>query len=183
MQAARRGFDLEPLSLLANQIRGWVSFFAGRIEEALAQATHLLSLDPSSGDGHSMAIACNEVLGRLDRSAEEWRRGIPFFGWAVGHPTRMADALTAGGPAAYWEARLSLVREHRSELRGAARVAEAIPLTYLGRADEAVALLEETVELHHPHAVFLGVDPFAIVLRQHPRFRALLAKVGLPTAD
>jgi hypothetical protein len=160
-----------------NQTRCWVLFFDGQYEAALLQARHVLALDERFVEAHSMVISCNEIMGRLDRAADEWALGLPVFGQLRDGAARMKRALAARGPSAYWEERLALAREIADG--GSSRLAQAIPLAYLDRLDEAVALLEEIVAARHPHAVFLAADPFAHLLRDHPRFRQLLATLGL----
>lgn len=54
-----------------------------------------------------------------------------------------------------------------------------MPHVGLGELDEAVSLLERAYELHEGLLVFLKVEPMLDPLRSHPRFTALLSRLGL----
>jgi serine/threonine protein kinase/tetratricopeptide (TPR) repeat protein len=177
--AARRALDLEPVSVLMNQIRCWVLFLSGQYEAALAQARHVVDLDAGFVEAHSMVISCNELLGRLERAADEWALGLPVFGQLRDGAGRMKRALEARGPEGYWAERLALAREIPESAGGSSLLAQAVALVQLGRLDETVALLEMIVATRHPHAIFLAAHPFADFLREHAGFRTLLGKIGL----
>jgi hypothetical protein len=50
----------------------------------------------------------------------------------------------------------------------------------LGDKERALAYLERAVEERDPAVLWLRVDPRVDALRPHPRFRALVAKLGVP---
>ena len=52
----------------------------------------------------------------------------------------------------------------------------------LGDRDRALSLLEEAVGNHDDSVVDLGLDPTFAGLHGDPRFKALLRKIGLPSA-
>ena len=51
-------------------------------------------------------------------------------------------------------------------------------LAALGRSDEALTRLERAVDVHSSRMLWLRVDPRVDSLRGHPRFTALLARIG-----
>ena len=55
----------------------------------------------------------------------------------------------------------------------------AAGLANLGRTEEALDLLEKVVDERHAIAIQIGVQPSFDVLRDEPRFQALLKRVGV----
>ncbi len=51
----------------------------------------------------------------------------------------------------------------------------------LGATDEALAVLEQAHRERHPHLTALAARPELIPLSASPRFRAILADLGLPS--
>ena len=56
----------------------------------------------------------------------------------------------------------------------------AAVLAQLNRFDDAVGHLEKLVELRMGGAVFFAVHPAFTPLHGHPRFEALLTRIGMP---
>jgi serine/threonine-protein kinase len=50
----------------------------------------------------------------------------------------------------------------------------------LGKKDQALVHLEQAYDERGPWMPFIGLDPLFGTLNGHPRFQALLRKVGLP---
>jgi tRNA A-37 threonylcarbamoyl transferase component Bud32/tetratricopeptide (TPR) repeat protein len=56
----------------------------------------------------------------------------------------------------------------------------ALALDAVGRVDEALALLEHVVDSHSGFACFLKVERLSPAMRTHPRFQALIGRIGFP---
>ena len=50
----------------------------------------------------------------------------------------------------------------------------------LGEKDKAIDLLEQAVDQHYPWAIHYSVEPVLDSLRNEPRFKLLLRRIGLP---
>jgi tetratricopeptide (TPR) repeat protein len=57
---------------------------------------------------------------------------------------------------------------------------QAVMADGLGELDKALDILERVVESHNIHAIFLQVERYSPQLQAHPRFQALLRRVGFP---
>jgi len=67
----------------------------------------------------------------------------------------------------------------RSSGRQNRRIAISGVLSALGRIDEAMDWLEAAVTAHEPHVAALRKAPDVDQMMTHPRFQALLKRVGL----
>jgi hypothetical protein len=171
--------NLDPLSLFVNMGVAWVHHFAARPAEAAREALKTREIVPGFEEAGNVLIASYEALGRYEEAAELMTRqpswGVQFDGAAL------AEAFRAGGPAEYWRKRL--------EMLGHAEAAGAPPTIHylyavvhyqLGQVDQALDRVERMVRDHTGGAVFLAVDPVLAPLHGHPRYEALLTRVGAP---
>ena len=177
---ARTGRDLDPLSPLVNMSVGWAFYFAGRLEEAIAELlnTRDLHLGQNADEPHSVMMVSYELLGKFTEAAHtaigHTCFGVPLDGQAL------LSAWQSGGPTAYWEERLAALDRAGSALRPMVHYNYACVLTRLGRTDEAMAHLTALVEGEQGSVVFFAVEPALAPLRDRPDFAALLTRIGLP---
>jgi hypothetical protein len=66
---------------------------------------------------------------------------------------------------------------------GMLHYAFAVIHSHLGEIDQALDRIELLIEGKAGGAVFLGVDPCLSRLRDEPRYRALMKRVGVPTVS
>lgn len=52
--------------------------------------------------------------------------------------------------------------------------------TRAGMADAAIPYLEQAFQEHDPNMPYIATDPIFDIMRQEPRFRALVERLGLP---
>ncbi len=175
MQTAR---ELEPLSPVVNMGMAWALHFANRLEDAVRESLRVEELAPGFEEAGNMRIICLEKLGRCDEAAGIMKRqrcwGLPLDGDAL------KKAFANGGATAYWQRKLELLNEVDEIPSSARKLQTALALLHLGQKDDAVALLEAAVDKRTGMGVFLRVDPSFTDLRSHPRFAALVSRVGIP---
>jgi hypothetical protein len=92
----------------------------------------------------------------------------------------LLEALQTGGPDAYWEARHRLDQGIGGDRHTGSRIRRSCSSTHQGRFEEALDHAERMVEAHVGGTVFLGVDPCLRPLHGHPRYEALISRVGIP---
>jgi DNA-binding winged helix-turn-helix (wHTH) protein/TolB-like protein/tetratricopeptide (TPR) repeat protein len=175
----KRARELDPLNLRINTIEGALLINAGRADEALARLQKTLELDPHywyarqyvanayiEKGMYGEAIAEARKAKELSESATRPRA---FLGYALAKSGRRADA--------------------RAELEGLLRLSKErhvspynIAMIYngLGERDDALEWLELGYREREPRMVFLKVEPKWNNLRDDPRFRDLVRRVGLP---
>ncbi len=174
---SRRAVELDPLAYAASNDLGAILYVARRFDEAAAHARASLSLVPGSP-------AALFLLGTVDAARRRYPDAIRELEESAGLQSRDPSILGRLGNA---YARAGRLREAQSVLTELERNPKA-PCIYLamvetglGRQDRALQLLERSVAGREPDAVFLGVDAVFDPLRRDSRFRALCAKLGVPS--
>jgi TolB-like protein/cytochrome c-type biogenesis protein CcmH/NrfG len=182
-----RARSLDPNMLIARSLEGQFLVMARRYDEALARLDATVEAAPRFLQGHVMRAYPLVALGRYDEAvrscdvAIELEDRIPRFG-PVGprvFPTALrAYALAKAGRRTEAEAALEQIRglERQQYVR---RVHVAMVLHGLGRDEEALQELSQSVEVRDPALTFLGVDPKWDRLRTSPAFQAVLSRVNL----
>jgi eukaryotic-like serine/threonine-protein kinase len=170
--------DLDPISVFNNMAVAWVHHFAGDHEKAAQEAVRAREVVPGLEEAGNLLISSYESLGRLEDAAKLMTKqrawGIHIDGAAL------LEALRAGGPEAYWQARHRLIETSAAAGTPAAEFPLMLVQIHLGHIDEALDHAERMVEAHVGGTVFLGVDPYLRALRGHPRYEALVRRVGIP---
>jgi serine/threonine-protein kinase len=177
LASMQRAQELDPLSLIINDHLGYALYLTGRLEEALAQLLRTRELDPAFPWVYWRLGSVYLALGRLDESIEAYRTVVRMTDGGVGLGYEGVALARAGRME---EANAVLARiEQLGATRYVSPLEYALVYGALGRIDDALASLERAYEdrvsdfarvklLHWPDAV-----------REHPRFIALLRKLGV----
>ena len=176
---ARLGQKLDPLSLLPNLCVSWTLHFAGRTEEAVKETLRLRDLVPGLEEAGNILVNCYENLERYE-DAIGLAAQQPVFGVSFDADV-LLNAYRTGGAQAYWTAKRNQIRS-TSSLRSEDFV-YAVLHTRHGETDLALERLERLVNSRSGMAVFVQADPCLRALRGHPRFDALIQRLGAPTAS
>ena len=174
----RRAQQLDPLSLIINTDVGLILFFQSRFDEAIEQYKKTLDLDENFSVAHIATGLALEQKGLYEEAIAAFERGVRFSG----------DRTFLSSPAhtyAVWgkkdEARKLLAElQEISKQRYVSPYRMAIIYNGLGETDQAFDWLERacqarSVWLIHLH---LKVDPRINNLRDDPRFKDLLRRLG-----
>lgn len=180
LAAATTARQLDPLSPVANVSVAWVRHFAGDPEAAAHEALKARELAPALEEAGNILIRSYEELGRYEEAigliSEQRCWGLRL------DAGQLRTAYRAGGRDAYWRKRLDLMRA-AGPITPPSQFGFAIARLALGDPDAALDHLEQMVDAHAGGAVFIGVDPALRRLRGHPRYEAILSRVGVPTAS
>ena len=140
--AARRGRELDPLSLLMQMGVAWTLYFARRYQESLDALREVTLLDPGFPDALSFLGVIYERLGLLERAAESFGRASWFFGAPVQEAavTAMKAGLEADGGLGYWRVRVQFADALRqtAAAAGVAEYASAVAMTQAGNIDRGL---------------------------------------------
>jgi eukaryotic-like serine/threonine-protein kinase len=175
---ARRALELDPLSMLANEVMANAYMSARRYDLAIAQYQKGLELHP---DDPSLQY----LLGWAYVYKGEYAKGIEAIEKSLAR-----DGMDPGlsPDLAYIDALIGKKEETRKILARLLVLAKRAPVnpglialvhTALGNREEALILLEEAFRQHSPIMTWLKVDPRFDSIRQEPGFQELMRRVGL----
>ncbi len=170
---AREAVELDPLSVATQFNLGRVLFIAGKLDEADASGRKVAELQPSSSSSHrwQVLVAVQRADGEtaLREAQLEPDAGFHSFELALAHYIRgeheAADAALA-----------QLIATGRDGL--AYQIAQVYAVR--GETDKAFEWLQIAFDNHDGGTLGLAVDPILRGLHEDPRYKQLLAKLGLP---
>ncbi|HUG27683.1 MAG TPA: protein kinase [Gemmatimonadales bacterium] len=180
VDAARQGWDVEPLSPILAAGVAWMLHLARRHEEAADQAQRALVLEPGFALGHLRLGVAYGWLDRHDDAIAQLELGLRASGSSPAFVAALVRVYAASGRE----------REAQHQLAGLLDMAKqryvpaysiAAAHAALGDTDGAFLWLERAFEEHSLELTFIGVEPEMDILRADPRFRDLLRRMNLPT--
>ena len=170
---ARHAVELDPLSVIAQGNLARVLFFAGKLDEADATARKAAELQPASASSHrwQTLIAAQRGDGEtaLREAQLEPDEGYRRFELALAQYVR-SDRAAADAALA------DLIANGRDNL--AYQIAEVYAVR--GEKDKAFEWLQISFDNHDTGTLTLLVEPLVRGLHDDPRYKNLLAKLGLP---
>jgi serine/threonine-protein kinase len=206
----RRAKELSPANPTANDLLARVIVYLGRVDEAERQARQAVELDPLSFSAQNNLARVLFFAGKLDEADAAGRKSAELQPTAaISHRWQAMVAVQRGdGEAALREAQLEPDEGYRrfelavaQYVRGDRKAADAalfdliangrdqlayqIAQVYAvrGEKDKAFEWLQISFDNHDTGTLSLLVDPLLRGLRDDPRYKNLLAKVGLPTTS
>ena len=176
-----RAHELDPLSLIISTAVGRILHFSRRYDEAIEQCRRTIELNPSfAGAYFDLAVACGQS-GRAEEAREAIDRVVELTGDDLLEPMMAARhlALVGDRDGALVERRKV---EEISRRRYVSPVLLAIIDIGLGDYEQAIDELEEAFEQRDSTLVYIQCEPSCDPLREHPRFQALIERIGFPRA-
>ncbi len=174
---AQRGRELDPLAVAGDSI-GWILFHARRYEEAIRELRSKLAVNPNDSIGLwflGFVLIANqqpeEAIPLLEKSLAVSDRSPAVMGVLVrayAHAGRRADAL-----------RLLAELKRRNQAGYVPAAAFVNAYLGLGENEEAFAWLEQAYKEQSNILLWLRVHPYFDPLRDDPRFKNLLHRVGV----
>lgn len=174
---AEAALALAPRDFFAGSELALIAHFAGRYEDAVELASRVVAQGPEFRYANVFVALALAQLGRYDEALEALA--------ALGPLASLSDPLTIRG---YVLARAGRDEEAREALAGLRERASggtdlafgrAVVHVGLGNREAALDLLEQAADARDWHMRLIGGEPIFDPLRTHPRFEAVLARVGL----
>lgn len=171
--------NLDPLSLIISVAIGWALYHGRRYEEAIVQLLRTVELDPNYPVTHWILGLVYRKTGRYDLAIMEGEKGVALSG---GSPLLSAALAQSYGASA----RASEAKRILDDLTKLAKLKYVAPHFFAGihiglkENDHAIEYLEKSYQEHSHWLIYLHLDPSMDDLRNHPRFQALLRRIGLP---
>jgi adenylate cyclase len=176
LRESERARQLDPLSLIIAADNGAILYYARRYDQAIGRLRSVRSVDPTLSRAY-LLIAVYADDGKLDQALAEEQRWRPLIAAPV-HWSALAYIYGRAGRAA--EARHAIQELLRTSEREPVQ-ARVFAWSYAGVEDTAqtLAWLEKAYAEHSGELVALKVSPAYDFLRENPRFRRMLERVGL----
>jgi tetratricopeptide (TPR) repeat protein len=177
--AAERALELDPLSVVCNDVMTWVLFFSRRFDEVPGQARKLLELSPTSPAGHWGLAFAYHLKGMYPESWAMQAKGCAAVGFQ-----EVAEAIErgheeAGYPGAMRGGAIALSERRRRHHFSAVWI--AILFAFGEDKETAFQWLETGAEERDPFLVYARVAPYWDSLRSDPRFQDILRRLAIPS--
>ena len=173
---AQEAVELDPLSVSTQFNLARVLFFAGKLDEAAAAGRKVADLQPSSSSSHRWQVLVAFQRGDGETALREAQLE-PDDGF---RSFELALAYHVLGDRKQADAALADLVAHAHE-GFAYQIAEVYAVR--GEVDKAFEWLQISFDDHDGGTLSLSVDPLLRSLHDDPRYKNLLAKLGLPAAS
>ena len=172
--------DPTPLFILVHA--GYAHYFARQYDQAIGYLQQVLEVNPSRNPARNVIAKCYIEQERYDEALEELDAAERMYGgtdafWNTQVHMDRGRIFAARGDMEKVEAEVeTLMRSSGKQNR---RFSISVLLFALGRVEEAMDWLEAAATAHELFVIILRVIPECDPMRSHPRFQALLKRIGL----
>jgi len=179
-----RAWNLAPTSARFEQGLGEIYVLKEQYEEALAHARKLLASDSTFGGGYRLLGLAYLEQRKFKEAAKAWQDCLRLAPGCDGRASLAYINAVTGRRAEAMKVADTLEAQWKQE-RGTSGTsswrAQDLATVYagLGEKEKALRWLERGTETH-AYMLYLGIDPTLRSLRDEPRFKAVLKKIGLP---
>ncbi len=170
--------ESDPLSAVARGQAGIVLAFAGRLDEAEAQARRGIALDPGAFYSHWALLHALMLGSRPAAGVQEGRAMLARFGR---HPWLMMGVAYACGAAGQPDKAAAIYAELEARSRGeyVQPVSLAVSALGAGRRDLALQHVREAGRIRDPMLAATGLHgPMFPSIRNEPEYIAILEELG-----
>jgi serine/threonine protein kinase/tetratricopeptide (TPR) repeat protein len=180
---AKRGQELDPLSIPAKITVGDVYFYSRQYDQAIAQFQQIAELEPNNPIAYGHIARVYEQMGTYDEAIRACQKEWILAGSSHEEVAGLSRAYDQHGPEGYWMWRLQKLEDRSAPYSVAApntAYTAARFYAHLGNKEEAIALLERAYQDQNIEMVYLNVQADWDTLRDDPRFKKLLRVMNFP---
>ena len=174
----RMAIELDPASVSIRRAMGWLQYYAHEPELAIEHLERALMMNPTSFETHIIMGLSLCMAGRYPDAEAAFREALvlqPGDTHALAALARVA--ILQERPE---EARATLDEFHRMTTQRYVSPTDFAKLMLaLGHIDEAFQYAEQSMLERRGWLAYMRVEPLFDGLRQHPRYRELLTRMGL----
>ena len=176
VEAARRSYALDPLSVTDGTTLGIRLYYAGRYEDAVSQFQVTLQDHPGFSITHWGLGQTYAEMGRLDDAVSALRTAAENAGGSAYMRAWLVNALARAGQRDEAERIRTEIKAHADE-RYVSPFVFALMAAGFGEKESALEWLERVKAARSGWVPFLPVEPEFAAYRDDPRFKALLSDV------
>jgi tetratricopeptide (TPR) repeat protein len=173
---AKRAKELDPLNPRINVTYGSSLLEAGQYDQGIEIVKKTFELDPNFIPAHGALCDGYTGKGMYVEALAEYQEMIRLSGESDPDPYLAAAYARAGRR----EEAQAILRQLELTQGDFGSVAMAILYTSLGDREKAFAMLEKAYAARNPRLQDLKIDKGLDPLRDDPRFKDLLRRIGLP---
>lgn len=170
--------DLDPASVSIRRTIGWTYYYARRYEQARLHVDRAVAMNPLAEESYRILGLSLLETGRHEEAVRVLRESAEL-------PGAGAYAIAALGYTLARAGRLDEARDQLARLEACAAegyvspVAFAMMLLGLGQHDAALDWAWRALDERRGWLAYLNVNPMLDPVRDHPRFKALVARMTL----
>ena len=168
--------ELDPSSVSVRRTLGWLYFYARRYEQARYHLSRAVAMNPGAEETFRVLGLALAIHGELDEAERVLRDAVVMHGAGSYTTATLGYALARAGKRDEAEALLAKL-ESRRALGYVSPVALATLQIGLGDVESALDWAEKAHEERRGWLAYLDVNPLLDPLRDHPRFKALSARM------
>ncbi|QQS34169.1 MAG: protein kinase [Acidobacteriota bacterium] len=178
--------ELDPFSLVINRMKGNILGFAGRHDEAIDQLNRTVELHPESPVVRFNLGEAYAAKGMYPEAIEQYLTGLRLDGRKNYEIRRYENAYKLKGWQGFWMEYLATLLTLQKAVTEADEPLyfdnESLAYAYAAtkNKEKAIEYLYKAYESRDPHLVTIKTSGFYDVIRDDPRYKELLAKIGLP---
>jgi serine/threonine protein kinase/tetratricopeptide (TPR) repeat protein len=174
--------DIDPKSLIINANVGWCHYLARDFDKSIEAEKETLRLDPSFGISYGYLGQALLEKGQFESAIEAFRKNVSLEPSNLSRKSELANAYFRAGR----QPQGAEIVEEFKRLESTRYVPSYDwAMIYAGQRDKTQTMkwLELGYEERNARLVNLAIHPQFMFLHGDPRFEALLAKIGFPTAN
>jgi tetratricopeptide (TPR) repeat protein len=174
----KKAHDLDPFSLIINIQMGLCYVYARDYDKATEQFRKTVELDPNWYLSHWFLGMTYELNGNLKDASVEYQRAKQL----TDDPYLLAHIAHVEAAQGRREEALKIIEQMKQLATQRYVPAYAFAVAYIGvgQKEEALNWLERSDEDRAFDILHVNVEPFFDSLRNEPRFKQLVERVGLP---
>jgi serine/threonine protein kinase/Tfp pilus assembly protein PilF len=176
-EQARRAVESDPQSAEIRRTLALMLFYQRRYAEALARTDEAAALSPGFAGSHVVRARTLAAMSRYDEALAAMQRAMSVSD----DPAQRAELGRIYASAGRPDEAMAILKQlpGAQAADGFVHTQDAgYILAALGRTDEALTRLEQAVAERSNRILYLRVDPRVDSLRDQPRFKALLSRIG-----
>jgi tetratricopeptide (TPR) repeat protein len=177
IEQAEIGLMLDPSKYLVLGLHGVVMTFIGNYEAAIRSHQKALSLNPSFVFSQGNLLLPYYFSGEYDKWLEAWMKKVR---WSDDAKSSVKSAFNRGGKQAAIEEMFRLNSLYAPDDCFMSDGVKATRYLHLGDLDKAMDHIELQYERVDIDAAYVTVDWQYDLLKNHPRYQALLEKMEYP---
>jgi len=182
LREAKRALELDPLNLMIGSWTGLRYYLARRYDGAIEQSQNTVNLDPNFAAAHLILGKSYAQQGKHAESLDELRKAATLSGNSPLYTAQVGVSLALAGEK---KEALRVIRELQgiSGKRYVSPYGVAQIYAALNDKEQTYNWLEAAYRDRAVWMSYLAVDPVFDSIRSEDRFRGLLRRAGLPTAE